>query len=307
MTPIEDDATQSRPSPAPAAAAPLRVLTDRELDRDIPYGVRIAASWSWRLGLILLMTGTLIWLLSHISFLIIPVMVAALLAGLLSPVTAWLKRRGLPAGLAVAVTVLGFIGVIAGALALVGRQLVIGFGELWQQALEGVQQVQTWLGRRAAAPDGGPDRPVRQGSQRRTAEQQQQHPQRRPVLWQHRRTLRRRIAPGPVHPHLLPARGRPDLGVPGPAAAAAGAGRHLSAPDARAGPPWSATHGSRCSLPFVDAVGIGVGAAIIGVPLALPLGVLVFIGLVHPGGRRPGDRRRSPCCWHWWPTAPSTR
>ena len=28
---------------------------------------------------------------------------------------------------------------------------------------------------------------------------------------------------------------------------------------------------------FVDAVGIGVGAAIIGVPLALPLGVLVFI------------------------------
>ncbi|HAG60344.1 MAG TPA: AI-2E family transporter, partial [Arthrobacter bacterium] len=29
---------------------------------------------------------------------------------------------------------------------------------------------------------------------------------------------------------------------------------------------------------FVDAVGIGAGAAIIGVPLALPLSVLVFIG-----------------------------
>ena len=33
---------------------------------------------------------------------------------------------------------------------------------------------------------------------------------------------------------------------------------------------------------FVDAVGIGVGAAIIGVPLALPLGVLVFIGSFIP-------------------------
>jgi predicted PurR-regulated permease PerM len=33
---------------------------------------------------------------------------------------------------------------------------------------------------------------------------------------------------------------------------------------------------------LVDAVGIGVGAAIIGVPLALPLGVLVFIGSFIP-------------------------
>jgi hypothetical protein len=33
---------------------------------------------------------------------------------------------------------------------------------------------------------------------------------------------------------------------------------------------------------FVDAVGIGVGAAIIQVPLALPLGVLVFIGSFIP-------------------------
>ncbi len=87
MTPKEDDVTlahtaPARTAPAPAAAAaPLRVLTDRELDRDIPYGIRIAASWSWRLGLILLMAGTLVWLLSHITLLIIPIMVAALLAG----------------------------------------------------------------------------------------------------------------------------------------------------------------------------------------------------------------------------------
>ena len=33
---------------------------------------------------------------------------------------------------------------------------------------------------------------------------------------------------------------------------------------------------------FVDAVGIGVGAAIIQVPLALPLAVLVFIGSFIP-------------------------
>src|SRR5919112_1508257 len=142
MTPAEDPVVSEpqppvrQPPAAAQAAPPLRVLTDRELDKDIPYGVRIAASWAWRLGLILLVAGALVWLLRQVSFLIIPVMVAALLAGLLSPVTTWLRRRGLPGGLAVAVTVLGFIGLIAGALALVGRQLLIGFGELWSQALE---------------------------------------------------------------------------------------------------------------------------------------------------------------------------
>ena len=40
---------------------------------------------------------------------------------------------------------LGFIGLIAGALALVGRQLASGFGELWSEALAGVKQVQDWL------------------------------------------------------------------------------------------------------------------------------------------------------------------
>ncbi len=71
----------------------MRAVTDREIDQDIPYGVRIAASWSWRLGLIILMAGALVWLLSRVSFLLIPVMVAALLAGLLAPVKNWLRRN----------------------------------------------------------------------------------------------------------------------------------------------------------------------------------------------------------------------
>src|SRR5215218_5984570 len=106
MTPAED-ATPSASTPAGNAQAavgraeparPPRGRADRELDQDIPYGIRIAASWAWRLGLILLVAGALVWLLSRISFLIIPVMVAALLAGLLSPVVRWLRNGGLPNG-----------------------------------------------------------------------------------------------------------------------------------------------------------------------------------------------------------------
>ena len=283
MTPNEDDVTLARPvsAPAPASAAPLRVLTDRELDKDIPYGIRIAASWSWRLGLILLMVGTLVWLLSHITLLIIPIMVAALLAGLLSPVTVWLKRHGLPAGLAVAVTVLGFIGVIVGALALVGRQLAVGFGELYSQALEGVRQVQDWLSA---------------GPLHLTAAQIDQYIREATDALQNNSSsiLSGALSFGSTAGHfaagmllslfiliffllegdriwaflvkMLPRKAR---------AATFGAGRRGWA---------SMVSYARIQMfvAAVDALGIGVGAAIIGVPLALPLGVLVFLGSFIP-------------------------
>ncbi|GGH90059.1 hypothetical protein GCM10007170_02940 [Arthrobacter liuii] len=283
MTPKEDDFPPGRQAsvPAPAAAAPLRVLTDRELDKDIPYGIRIAASWSWRLGLILLMTGTLVWLLSHITLLIIPIMVAALLAGLLSPVTARLTRHGLPAGLAVAVTVLGFIGVIAGALALVGRQLVVGFGELYSQALEGIRQVQDWLSA---------------GPLHLTAAQIDQYVKEATDALQNNSSsiVSGALSFGSTAGHfaagmllalfiliffllegdriwaflvrMLPRKAR---------AATFGAGRKG----------WSSMVSYARIQMFVaavDAIGIGVGAAILGVPLALPLGVLVFLGSFIP-------------------------
>jgi putative heme transporter len=283
MTPKEDAVTLAHPAPAqpPAQAAPFRVLTDRELDKDIPYGIRIAASWSWRLGLILLMTGTLVWLLSHITLLIIPIMVAALLAGLLSPVTAWLKRRKLPAGLAVAATVLGFIGVIVGALALVGRQLAVGFGELYSQALEGVRQVQDWLSA---------------GPLHLTADQIDQYIKEATDALQNNSSsiLSGALSFGSTAGHfaagmllslfiliffllegdriwaflvrMLPRKAR---------AATFGAGRKGWA---------SMVSYTRIQMfvAAVDALGIGVGAAIIGVPLALPLGVLVFLGSFIP-------------------------
>jgi predicted PurR-regulated permease PerM len=288
MTPAEDPVTPDPQPPVPRPAAPLaqagpplRVLTDRELDKDIPYGVRIAASWAWRLGLLLLVGGALVWLLRQVSFLIIPVMVAALLAGLLSPITSWLRRRGLPGGLAVAVTVLGFIGLIAGALALVGRQLLIGFGELWSQALEGVKQVQDWLSA---------------GPLHLTAAQIDQYVKEATDALQNNSSsiLSGALSFGSTAGHfaagmllalfiliffllegdriwaflvrLLPRKAR---------AATFGAGRKG----------WSSMVSYARIQMFVaavDAIGIGVGAAIIGVPLALPLGVLVFLGSFIP-------------------------
>ena len=289
MTPAED-ATPSFSTPTGTApdtvrpvetVRPARVWTDRELDQDIPYGIRIAASWAWRLGLILLMAGALIWLLGRISFLIIPVMVAALLGGLLSPVVRWLRSRSLPNGAAVAITVVGFIGVIVGALALVGRQLASGFGELWSQALTGVKQVQDWLA---------------DGPLHLTADQIDQYLKEASTALQDNSSsiLSGALSFGSTAGHfaagmvlalfiliffllegdriwaflvrLLPKKAR---------AASFGAGHKGWA---------SMVSYARIQMfvAFVDAVGIGAGAAIIGVPLALPLSVLVFIGSFIP-------------------------
>jgi predicted PurR-regulated permease PerM len=288
MTPAEDPVSPDPQTPlrqplaAPATGTtPLRVLTDRELDQDIPYGVRIAASWAWRVGLILLVGGVLVWLLRGISFLIIPVMVAALLAGLLSPVVSWLKRSRVPAGAAVAITVVGFLGLIGGSLALVGRQLVAGFGELWSEALTGIRQIQNWLS---------------EGPLHLTADQIDKYLQEASTALQDNTSsiLSGALSFGSTAGHfaaglvlalfvliffllegdriwaflvrLLPRKAR---------AATFGAGRKG----------WtSMVSYARIQMfvAFVDAVGIGVGAAIIGVPLALPLSVLVFIGSFIP-------------------------
>jgi predicted PurR-regulated permease PerM len=279
MTPVEDAAPGNRSDHAVETSPHVR--TDRELDEDIPYGVRIAAGWAWRIGVLLLVGGALVWLLRGVSFLIIPIMVAALLAGLLSPLTGWMRRRGAPNGLAVAITVLGFLGAIVGALALVGRQLVAGFSALWSEALAGVQQIQAWLS---------------EGPLHLTADQIDKYIQEATAALQNNTSsiLSGALTFGSTAGHfaaglilalfvliffllegdriwsflvrLMPRKAR---------RAADGAGRRGWA---------SMVSYARVQMfvAFVDAVGIGAGAAIIGVPLALPLSVLVFIGSFIP-------------------------
>ena len=185
-------------------------------------------------------------------------------------------------GPAVAITVLGFIGLIAGALALVGRQLASGFRELWSEALTGVQQVQDWLA---------------EGPLHLTAAQIDQYIKEATAALQNNSSsiLSGALSFGSTAGHFAAGlvlalfiliffllEGEPDLGLPGPAAAR---GRHAPPPTAPGRAGWtSMVSYARIQMfvAFVDAVGIGVGAAIIGVPLALPLGVLVFIGSFIP-------------------------
>jgi len=247
----------------------------------VPMGMRIAGAWAWRIGTILIVAAIVIWLLSHVTILIIPVMIAALLAALLRPIVKKLRKIGVPQGLAVAITELGMIALVLGMLFLVGRQMVAGFSALSQQAVKGLIQVQDWF---THGPLGLSNDQIGKYLDEALA-----------ALQNNSNTILSKVLGigssfGNFGAGLLltlfiliffllegdriwafcvrmfPRRARPAVD---------GAGLRG----------WTSLGNYvrvQILVAAVDAVGIGAGAAIIQVPLALPLGVLVFVGSFIP-------------------------
>lgn len=106
---------------------------------------RLAAAWSWRSIVVVVALGGLFWLMSTISLVLLPALVALLLAALLSPIHSFLVRRGWPAALSAGVVFIGFLVLVTGTIALVGQQIVVGFGELSGQVVAGFATISDWL------------------------------------------------------------------------------------------------------------------------------------------------------------------
>jgi predicted PurR-regulated permease PerM len=112
----------------------------------IPRSIRIAAAWSWRLLLIGVAVFVLLWLITSALTIVVPVFVALLLSVLLMPLRARLVDRAhFPKGLATGICVIGLIVVVLGAIILAGHQLVVGFENLADQAMAGFEMVREWL------------------------------------------------------------------------------------------------------------------------------------------------------------------
>lgn len=130
-------ATQSR------LTRPPRTADERE--PRVSYGYALAAAWSWRTLVIAGALYLVARLVGYFSELFIPLLVAVLLAGLLSPLVDFLARHGWPRVAATLLTVLGAIVIVLGLLTLVVTQIASGFADLSTQASEGLGQVQDWL------------------------------------------------------------------------------------------------------------------------------------------------------------------
>ena len=127
-------ATTPREKPTPDDApddAPNDVVA-----RSLTPGIRIAAAWSWRILLVVGVLGVFVFLFIQLREIVIPFMIALLLAALLVPFSQWLQRRHRwPKWAAVAVSEVGILVIIAGLIYLVVSFIIRGYPALEKQTV----------------------------------------------------------------------------------------------------------------------------------------------------------------------------
>lgn len=134
-----DDARASTDD-QPGSTPPPR--TPEEL---VPLSVRYAAAWSWRILLITAAVALLGWVAWQLRVVTFPMVVAVLLAALLAPTAARLRSLGWPRGAAAGTVLAGFVVVVVGVLTVVGQQVGGQFGRVADEAGRAITEIQDWL------------------------------------------------------------------------------------------------------------------------------------------------------------------
>lgn len=153
-----------RPVPSPTTApgagqeanrAPARAWFQRrrrelgepieDADETVPRGMRIAGAWSWRLLVIGAVLAVVIFLIIQLKLIVIPVLIAVLLSGLLVPFKDFLVRHRWPKWLAIVVVLITLVIVVGGLLYLAIWQVTRQSGELQKQSVASFNDLQAWL------------------------------------------------------------------------------------------------------------------------------------------------------------------
>jgi putative heme transporter len=104
-----------------------------------------AGRTSWSVAGILVLVAVVGYLAALVPLVVVPVLLALFPATLLTPVQRFLERRGLPSALAAVVTILAGIVLVVGALALVTTLVIAELPELAESAREGIDQIEELL------------------------------------------------------------------------------------------------------------------------------------------------------------------
>lgn len=276
---------QDDPPTAPPALRPIVVTppptVSRSDDLEVPHGLRVAAAWAWRI-LILVVAGlAVLWVGGRLKVVVVPVLIAILLSALLSPLANRLRRARVPRSLAAFLTLFAGLALVGGTLYLVVSQVLRGASDLGNGVGRGIDKLQEWTQR-------GP---------LHLSPQQLQSMQQEISAWftNHRDTLTSgAISTAGTLGEILTGLflvlfstffflrdgrriSRFLIGLlPEPARDKIGSAADMS---------WSTLVSyvrATVLVAFIDAVGIGTAILILGVPFALPLAALVFLGAFVP-------------------------
>ena len=270
-----------RPQPRrPGTGGLPRRPVPRDAADGVPGALRTAAAWSWRLVVVLAGLWALLWLSSYMAVVVVPVIVALLLAALFQPGAAALVRHGWPRSLAALTMLVVGLGVVSGIITLVVNQFVAGFADLADQVTQGLARIQALVVRQLPITRGQLESALTELQDRLVANQE--------TLATGALTTATTL--GHVVTGIILALftlffflkdGRSIwLWLVG-----------LFPRDARAYVDEAARRSWRTLISYVratvivaavDAIGIGIGLAILGTPLVVPLAALVFLGAFIP-------------------------
>lgn len=124
-------------------------MVDNKQIRDravvIDEGFATLQRWGLRVIVVAAAAWVIGWGIGHTWTVLYPVSLALIVATVLCPPVTWLRKKGWPSGVASAAVVLGFIGILVGVIAILTPQVAGQSGEVAKGASDGLQQVRDWL------------------------------------------------------------------------------------------------------------------------------------------------------------------
>lgn len=117
----------------------------KETHDDVPRGIRIAGAWAWRLLVIAGALAVLVFLVVQLRLIVIPLFIGVLVSALLTPIIEFLTRHRWPRGLAIATGILGTLAVVGGLLWLAIWQITRDFSEVQARTAASFGELKTAL------------------------------------------------------------------------------------------------------------------------------------------------------------------
>ncbi|WP_243064065.1 AI-2E family transporter [Humibacter sp. RRB41] len=120
--------------------------SEREsVDESLPRGIRIAGAWSWRLLLIGAVIAVVVFLIIELRLIVIPVLVAVLLSALLVPLVQLMVKHRWPRWLAIVLAFVVVAVIIAGLVLLVVLQIKGESHALQTRSVDAYDAFRDWL------------------------------------------------------------------------------------------------------------------------------------------------------------------
>jgi predicted PurR-regulated permease PerM len=243
----------------------------------IGHGVSWLARWSLRVALAALGFWMVVWVIGQLWVVVMPVLLGLLITTVLWPPAKWLMSKGLNSALSATIVLVVGLVVLGGVIVAISTSIASGVPEIAKSATEAVQQAQKWV---AGPPfnlgDTDLDRLIAQGVDQ----------------------VKSSI--GSIANGLLTGAGAVTSGVVTGLVAlllafffvkdgmrftpwvrgliGERAGGHVTTVLERVWVTLGSFIRSQAVVSLIDAVFIGLGLVILGVPLAIPLAALTFLG-----------------------------